>query len=744
LRGLSPPVLLLAVLAAVSPACAAPAASPAPTTQGEPALIGADRISEDEDLGIVIASGHVEISQGDNLVHADTVTYNQRTDMATASGNVSLLEPDGNVAFANYIELTGNLKDGVAQGFRILMSDKSRFAAAGARRSGGTLIEMRKAVYSPCELCKADPTRPPLWQIKADLVVHDMTEHEIYYEDAMLEMFGIPVAYTPYISGPDPTVKRRSGFLPATYGTSTQTGAMLQIPYYWAVTPDIDMTLSPIFTTAAGIVADGEYRERWGDAEIELEGSFTETKRYDEFGGEKPGTAFRGHLVGDGVLNIDENWRTGFDVQRETDQTYLLFYKMLWQPPTILTSDAYVEDFFGRSYQSVFAYDFQDLRVTVNNRQLPIVLPVWNLDYVTKPGPYGDFWTVDWSAYDIARISGPSSRRISTREQWQIPYTSPLGDTTTFTASLESDGYLANDVVNQNNPQAIRSGDQLSGRVLPQAKVEWRWPWARDDGFVTEVIEPRLAAIVGPPARNSAIIPNEDSLDLELDEENLYALNPFPGNDRVDGGDRLIYGSKFGAYGANGGSASLFFGELYSFQRNGSFDPVSGLSGNASDYVGLLQIKPLTLLNFTYRFDLDQENFRPHRNEVALNAGLPIFNVNLGYDSDNLSFPAQGISPTQQVSLGLNSKFAEYWSLNANAVFDLQEDQFRLIEFGVQYADECFTLKASIFHDYIHVSNIVPGTTFLLQFVFKNLGETKFGGSFGGSTVPSTQRNALE
>ncbi len=738
MRRLSPFALMLLLSAAATTSYGAP-----PTgTTGQPALISADRISQDDELGIIVASGHVEISQGDRIIHADTVTYNQRTDMATASGNVSMLDPAGEVVFANYMELIGGLKDGVAQGFRILLTDQSRFAAAGARRTGGTLIEMRKAVYSPCDLCKEDPERPPLWQIKADLVVHDMTDHEIYYEDALLEMFGIPVAYTPYISAPDPTVKRRSGFLPATYGVSTQTGEMLALPYYWAVSPDIDMTIAPIFTTKAGVVANGEYRERWGDAELEMDASLTQSHRFDEFGNPKPGEEFRGHIVGDAVVNIDENWRAGFDAQRESDPTYLLFYKMLWQPPTILTSDAYVENFFGRSYQSVFAYDFQDLRTMVNNRELPIVLPVWSLEYVTKPGPYGDFWTVETNAYDIARISGPDTRRISTREQWQIPYTSPLGDTTTFTASLQTDGYESYDDVNTNNSQSLRGNqERLSGRILPQAKVEWRWPWVRDDGFVSEVIEPRLAVIVGPQGRNSAIIPNEDSLDFELDEENLYSLNPNPGDDRVDGGDRIVYGSKFGAYGANGGSASLFLGELYSFQRNHSFDPESGLSGNASDYVGLLQIKPQTFVNLSYRFDFDQQSLKPRRTEVNLSGGPPILSGNLGYASD-AGFPSVGISSVQQASFGFSSKFAQYWSLTGNALFDLQAEQFRLIQFGVQYADECFTLKASIFHDYIHVANIVPGTTFLVQFIFKNLGDTKFGGSFGGSTVPSSARAA--
>src|SRR5208282_779819 len=187
-----------------------------------PATISTDRISYDEDLGIIVASGHVEISQQDRVLLADTVTYNQRTDTVTASGNVSLHEPTGEIIYADYFELTEGLKDGVAQNFRLMMQNKARFASTGARREGGVVTEMANGVYSLCELCKDDPDRAPLWQLKGARIIHNEDEHEVYFEDATLEMFGVPIAYSPYFSAPDPTVKRRSGFLTPTGGNAHQ------------------------------------------------------------------------------------------------------------------------------------------------------------------------------------------------------------------------------------------------------------------------------------------------------------------------------------------------------------------------------------------------------------------------------------------------------------------------------------------------------------------------------------------
>ncbi|MEL0107198.1 MAG: LptA/OstA family protein, partial [Rhodospirillaceae bacterium] len=173
----------------------------------------ADRVRYDRELSVITATGNVEVIRASRTLRADTLSYNQKTDVVTASGNIALAEPSGEVMFAQYMELTGDFKDGIVEDIGILLSDGARFAAAGARRSNANIFELRNAVYSPCNLCEEDPTRPPLWQIKASKVVHDKNRQQIEYSDAWLEVFGVPVFYTPYLAHPDPTVKRRSGFM---------------------------------------------------------------------------------------------------------------------------------------------------------------------------------------------------------------------------------------------------------------------------------------------------------------------------------------------------------------------------------------------------------------------------------------------------------------------------------------------------------------------------------------------------
>ena len=124
--------------------------SESPLKSGQPVLFKADQVQYDRDLGVVVARGHVEFTQGDYILRADTVSYNQGADLVTATGNVSLLQPSGDVVFADHVELTGDLKDGIASNLRMRTIDDSRFAAVGGRMSDGDVPEMRKAAHSAC------------------------------------------------------------------------------------------------------------------------------------------------------------------------------------------------------------------------------------------------------------------------------------------------------------------------------------------------------------------------------------------------------------------------------------------------------------------------------------------------------------------------------------------------------------------------------------------------------------------
>lgn len=722
-----------------------------------PVLFSADEVNYDNDFGLVIARGNVEISQGNRTLLADTVSYNQRTDTVTASGHVSMLQESGDVVFGNYVELTDSMREGFIQDIRILMADRSRLAGNAGRRTDANRTEIRRGVYSPCDLCKEDPTQPPLWQLKAAKIVHDKEEQKVEYEDATLEMGGYPVLYSPYFSHPDPSVKRASGFLPPNLGSSNTLGFNYSQPYYWVLGPDKDLTISPMITSSQGIDLSGEYRQRFSNGFIDTRASVT---RADTISGTStdPTTAHdqvRGHIASFGEFDLDEDWRTGWAVRRTTDQTYERLYHF-GGTENFLTSDAYVENFDGRNYGSVYAYSFQSLRLGVSDRSQAYVLPLGDYTWDWRPTLWGGHFSANLDAANTVRETGPNSRRISAGGEFNLPWITRDGSSWNFVAGVRADAYsvseqpiLGTGVMSKNaSGQTLVSNQQIfngsTGRVFPQIGLEWKDPWVRTTEHSTLVITPRAALYAAPVGGNPPQIPDDDSVSFDYNENDLFVRNRLVGYDQVDSGQRIDYGIQADWNSDDGQKVRALVGASYRFQHqtpldyglllnpleDGSYQKTfainsgTGINRQNSDYVGRLSYSPSGFLETSYRFRFDREDLRPEHQELGVSVGPPDLRLGLAYLQlgDN---PRDGETRRQELSINLNYILDQYWTLSTRATRELSGDNVNQVSsgFAVQYQDECLTFIASLGQTGIRDRDIKPGTTLLFQFVFKNLGE---------------------
>src|SRR5437763_4108906 len=321
--GLSLIVLVVGLLSAAVPALAQLAAGGHRPERNAPVLFQADEVQYDEQLGLTVAKGHVEISQGGEILLADTISYNQRTDTVTASGHVSLLAPTGEIAFADFMELRDSMNNAFAQNVRMLLADRSRLAANTARRVNGNRFELRRGVYSPCDLCRDNPSAPPAWQLKAREISDDKEYKLIEFRDVVMEIDGWPVFYAPYLSQPEPGVKRASGLMMPSFGNSNTVGFHATIPYFWAIDRDQDLTWPPRFLTRGGPLLAAEYRQRFGNGILDALGSL----KYSNVGANGDTSIdqqFRGHVNASVLWDFDTTYRNGFMLKRVSDQTYLL------------------------------------------------------------------------------------------------------------------------------------------------------------------------------------------------------------------------------------------------------------------------------------------------------------------------------------------------------------------------------------------------------------------------------------
>lgn len=693
-------------------------------------LIEANQLSYDEKTGTVTATGRVEINRGGRTLLADGVTYNERTGIVTADGNVSLTEPSGDVLFADHAALTTDLREGVIEQLRVLMKDRSRFAAVGGERTAGNRTVMYRGVYSPCELCPTDPDRAPLWQLKAERIIHDQTTHDVEYRDAWLEMFGVPVFYTPYFSHPDPTVERRSGFLAPTFGHDGDLGYIAQIPYYWTISPSEDLTFAPIFLSKEGVVGSGDYRRRFGKGRIDVEGSLgviDRTRRDPDTDEETvKKDQLRGHIKANAGFDLDENWRTRLQIHRASDDTYLR--KMDFDNAATLRSETLTEYFTGRSYGSIWGFASQELREDVDDDVTPVVLPSLSYSYRSRPQDWG-FWTVDANALALYRDDGPESRRASLTGGWHLPLATAGGHLFDVSLSLRGDVYSADDT-----PVDGRTESGTAGRFVPAAVARWRYPLLRAGEDSSWLIEPTASVVVMPNKVNPRKIPNEDSQNFEFDDLNLLEANRFPGLDRVEGGQRVNYGVRTAYYGADGGLAQLFLGQSLSFSDPDAPEG-SGLEDHLSDIVGRLLLSPADWLDLLYRFRFDAEDFDLNRSELGFRIGEPWLRLSGDYvQLDSGTETGDLFDRREQIRATVSSQFSRHWSAFASHWRDLEENESLRHQLGLRYADECLIFQVSYTKDFTSDREVEPSEKILFRLVFTNLGSFGIGQTFGGGS----------
>lgn len=714
-------------LALATAQAAAQTAPPMRTSVGDPAadrrpvVINANELVYDRERATVTARGNVVIFQGDRVVLADEVVFDQRANRVTATGNVALTEPGAPTIFASRAELTRDMKDGVLEQFRMLFPEDSKMAANGAIRVDGRRNEMSRVVFSPCRLCPEDPTRAPLWQIRARRVVHDQEKQDITYRSAALEFFGVPIVWMPYFSHPDPTVRRRTGFLTPTFGSEGKLGQTLRVPYFIVIDKDKDATITPMITTRQRVALFGEYRQRLPGGALITHGSITYVRRTDENDNQQPGDELRGHLFGRFRYDIDRNWRTGFDAGYVTDKTYLRRYNVF--SGDTLASTAFAEGFFDRHYFRARAMHFRSLRQGEPQDKIPFVLPLAEFSAQGDPIQHWGRWHFDSSVMAVMRNEGAESRRMSLRGGWRLPYTDAAGWLLTVSANLNADVYW----VTGNEANNLPGFSGTVGRFYPQVMVDWRYPFARELGNVRHVIEPRVALVASTPKLNTWRIPNEDSLDLELDDMNLFAENRYPGRDRVDDGMRIVYGLSNQLYGNRGGKAELFVGQSYRFFGEENFLENSGIRSSVSDIVGRVRISPGDYFSLTYRFRADAKfrNFR--RQEVAVSGGIPALRGTVTYVDLVDQLGNAEFARRQQVNLAIASQITPRWSVAGSAGFDLvsPRPQPYVMSFQAQYQDECCTVRFTYIRSIDLFTDTERTQRFLLSINLKYLGEIR-------------------
>ncbi len=717
----------------------------------EKMLVESDQMVYDYDNQTVSAVGNVKIYYGGYTLQAEKVSYNKATGRLVASGNVLLVDPSGAKFASDHIDITDDFRDGFVQSLRVDTPDQTHFTAERAERSGGDTTTFVNGAYTACEPCKEHPEKPPLWNVKAAKIVVDQKEQMVYFTDARIEVLGVPVGWLPYFSAPDPSVKRKSGFLVPNVGYSGQLGASLSMPYFWALAPNYDVTLTPTGFTRQGFLLDAEWRHRLENGQYSIRGAGIYQLDPGAFAGTPGDLRWRGGVRTTGEFAINRDWTFGWDGTLLSDRAFTRNYNVLTDQTSEIVSTAHLTGIHDRNYFEARASYFQILTTEAtpgdqyDQARQGFVAPV--VDYLrVKDDPWfgGQFTEVT----NIQNVMRPSDDPFASG-----PY---FHGTAGDADARDQDDHLGRPDHRSDGPgdHAVRvaarrrvlyrwadqspprrqglTSSNSAFRFMPAVGATWSLPILAVAGNTSHIIEPVAQIIVRPDETGMGALPNNDAQSAVFDTSNLFGYDKFSGYDRVEGGTRANLGIRYHGSFASGATRRGCFRPVLS--SSPARIPTRSIPSRMSPPIPVLRRRTPTTSpawrgirapdrRVSARGRFDDATFTLNRGELEATTALGPVTASASYLYLR-SNPNVGITtPASVVRTAASVNFAENWRAFGTMTYDIANSAIASDSFGIAFDNECLTASVAYSETRLGYTDLTPTRWLNFRLQLRTFGE---------------------
>ena len=740
------------VLPVAQVAFADPASAPAQTTtapestaassapaQSDLVRFAADTVTYENNADLVTATGNVVMRRDARSLRADKLVWNRTTGTIVATGNARFVDEDGDVLYTDHIDLTDEFKAGATQDLLLVLREGGRMAAQSSERDAAGHVVLHQAVYSGCEVVDdAGCPKRPSWELTAVRVAYNPDTKMVRYYGAKLRIFGVPLLPLPGLAHAS-DFHAVSGLLIPTFGSSSANGFEIANTYYWRLADNRDLAVTGTLFTGTLPMVEARYRQLTDKGAFQVNGYLTYSRQTNETTDSSGALVsdatgnftLRGYIEANGVQQLGNDWSLTGAARYVSDRTFLLRYNL--SPDTRLRSTIDLEHVSQDSYFSFAGWAVQAIGVNDVPRQQPFALP--SIDYRQRfdvPGIGGKL-EVEANSLALTRTDQQDTQRAFARAQWDLHTITAGGQELTLTALVRGDVYHSSENgLSTNTTYEGMPGWQARG--LATVAADLKWPLIGQALGGTQVLTPEVQIVATPHIRNFAI-PNEDSRAVELEDDNIFALNRYPGYDRVEDGLRVTYGLDW-RLDRPGWHASASIGQSYRTTDQSSLVPDgTGLAAHLSDVVGRAEVRFRDIVQLTERFQLDKDTLQLRRNEFDATIGDHRTYLEVGYIALNRSIPLtyEDLQDSKELRVSARAAFAHYWSMFGSAVVNLTTkgddpitggDGFQMIRhrLGLAYTDGCLDLSFTWQRNYVSAGDAVAGNAYSITLSLRNIG----------------------
>ena len=657
--------------------------------------IEGENLFYDDNKKIIYSQNKTLITDTDNnKILVSMFNYLTLKNMFFSKGNIEVTDKRSNKYYFSEIYIDEKEKKIVGSDIKSYINDENLkpdkrneprlFANSATLTQENTVFE--KGVFTSCK--KRDGKKCPPWALRAKKIEHNAAKKTIYYTDAVMKIYDFPVFYFPKFFHPDPTVKRQSGFLVPKFSDNSMVGFGSTIPYFWAMSKDRDMTITPKLYANENILMMNEYRQSFENSSLIVDSSYT--KGYKKKSDRKlPGSRshFFAKFNADFSDNDDYFNDLDINIQRVSNPTYLEVHEidteLVDYTTNILSTSINYEFQDDEHYLGLSASVYEDLKKNDRTRY-EYILP--NLSYEKNVFSDEKFGLVDVlsNAY-VKNVDVNQTTKMWINDvNWKSgPFANFKGIKSEFEGLVKVVNYEAD--AERYKTEGMNS--EISSAVAYNASL----PMTKENDNKNKInfLTPKLSMRIAPGHMR-----NIQDDDLKLSYSNLFSLNKNSEGDVIERGASVALGLELANNDLNNNISgeknySISIGQIYNVEENNKIPLRSSLHQKTSDTVGKGFLKISENLSLTNEFSVDHNFNDLNYNDLTANLVLGNASFNLKYLEEN-----NHIGSTNYIKSDFKIGISDSKEINFDFRRNLETESTEFYSLAYDYFNDC--LRAGV------------------------------------------------
>ena len=712
----------------------------------------ANKLTYSQDNNIIEATGNVVAkNQEGKQISSDKIIYNKKTQQLSTFGNSKFSNDKGGTLFAESFEynlekkiisaekkvkfidkekntyyfsklnaddkfdeiigfdINADLnKQNLKSGDKFNEFIEPRFSGKSASIKNNITI-VKDARFTTCK--KTNETDGcAYWNLNAGELIHDKEQKKITYKNASLDLNNVPVLYLPYFAHPDPTVKRESGFLPPTLANlGGDIGSTIKIPYFYPVSQSADFTVSPVYYFKQHPLLLGEYREKFKNGDISLEGGFTQG--YKEVTITKTDGS-RHHLYGNLNLifsdKILDQTILNAKVQQVNNPTYLRVNKinstndgfkknLIKEDDTKLTNEVNLNSFGKTENLNIKAATYRNISVTKNSDQYSYLLP--ELSY----SKYNLFDENNLSFNSIFKSQNSNTNQNKSTfinnldYSTQDFYNNNLGIGYKFLTKLNNINYYSD----------YKTPNQdLNSQINPVVGFDTSLPFAKINKDTEQYIVPRILTRYAPGKMTNATTNN-----TTLNTDNIFSMNRMNSDELIEkdlsfnlGADWIWQGKKNNNKEPE--KATISVGQVLKLNKDLDMPTKSSLQKSNSDIVSKINYLSPKNFDVTLKNTFDNQLNHVYYNDFIFKKNFTSSEINFNFYEKN-----SHIGNERYAKANVTSYITDSTKLKIESDRNLKTDLTNSHKLGIENENECIRYGFYLQKNYSSDKDLKPATS---------------------------------